>query len=54
MQAQDNNIDVGSQQRNMTAPAGFNQQKTMAVHDHAAQENVHCTEDNCEYQIRGR
>jgi hypothetical protein len=56
MQSQQDNLSFIEPDRNMTAPSGFglSKQKTRAVHDHAGAENVHCTEENCEYQIRGR
>ena len=54
--AQDNlSFNAEPDPRTMTAPSGFNSKpKNMQVHDHAEGENIECTEDNCEYQIRGR
>lgn len=42
---------LGEKQRYSTAPGGFGK---FNIHDHANQENAHCTDENCEYQIRGR
>jgi hypothetical protein len=49
MQSANEGFDLGEKQRYNTAPGGFDQ-----VHDHANQENAKCTDENCEYQIRGR
>ena len=53
MQNTNEGFDLGEKQRYSTAPGGFGNQRNN-IHDHANQVNAHCTDENCEYQIRGR
>ena len=55
MQSSNNGFDIGEQVRfSSTAPGGFGTDSNFNVHDHANQENAKCTDENCEYMIRGR